>query len=80
MEDGPPVDGGSATDGPPTVPDLATLRDRAQVRWKQMAERTFAGRNGDLDDLRGTAVYLASRASDYVTGQVVYVDGGFSAG
>ena len=50
------------------------------VRWKQMAERTFVGRNGALDDLWGTAVYLASRASDYVTGQTVYVDGGFSAG
>ncbi|HZQ63426.1 MAG TPA: SDR family oxidoreductase [Casimicrobiaceae bacterium] len=50
------------------------------TRWKQMAERTFAGRNGELDDLCGTAVYLASRASDYVTGQTLFVDGGFSAG
>ena len=50
------------------------------ARWKKMAESTFAGRNGALADLRGTAVYLASRASDYVTGQVIYVDGGFSAG
>ena len=50
------------------------------VRWKQMAERTFIGRNGDLDDLRGAAVFLASRASDYVTGQTLFVDGGFSAG
>ena len=50
------------------------------ARWKRMAESTFTGRNGALEDLRGTAVYLASRASDYVTGQVIYVDGGFSAG
>lgn len=50
------------------------------VRWKQMAERTFAGRNGELEDLSGTIVYLASRASDYVTGQTLFVDGGFSAG
>lgn len=50
------------------------------IKWQQMAERTFVGRNGELDDLRGTALYLASRASDYVTGQTVYVDGGFSAG
>jgi gluconate 5-dehydrogenase len=34
----------------------------------------------DLRDLRGTAVFLASRASDYVTGQTIFVDGGFSAG
>jgi NAD(P)-dependent dehydrogenase (short-subunit alcohol dehydrogenase family) len=49
------------------------------VRWRQLAERTFVGRNGELPDLRGTAVYLASRASDYVTGQTIFVDGGFSA-
>lgn len=50
------------------------------VRWQQMADRTFIGRNGELADLRGTAVFLASRASDYVTGQTIFVDGGFSAG
>jgi NAD(P)-dependent dehydrogenase (short-subunit alcohol dehydrogenase family) len=53
---------------------------RDKRRWKKMAESTFMGRNGELADLRGTAVYLASRASDYVTGQVIFVDGGFSAG
>jgi len=50
------------------------------ARWKQMAERTFIGRNGELPDLRGAAVFLASRASDFVTGQTIFVDGGFSAG
>ena len=50
------------------------------ARWRRMAESTFIGRNGALEDIRGTAVYLASRASDYVTGQVIFVDGGFSAG
>jgi len=50
------------------------------ARWKAMAERTFVGRNGELGDLRGAAVFLASRASDYVTGQTLFVDGGFSAG
>lgn len=50
------------------------------VRWKKMADSTFIGRNGELRDLRGTAVFLASRASDYVTGQTIFVDGGFSAG
>lgn len=50
------------------------------VRWQANAERTFIGRNGELPDLSGTAVYLASRASDYVTGQTFFVDGGFSAG
>lgn len=50
------------------------------ARWQAMADRTFAGRNGEFDDLRGTAIFLASRASDYVTGQTIFVDGGFSAG
>lgn len=49
-------------------------------RWQKMADSTFARRNGELRDLRGTAVFLASRASDYVTGQTIFVDGGFSAG
>jgi len=50
------------------------------VRWQKMADSTFIGRNGELADLRGTAVFLASRASDFVTGQTIFVDGGFSAG
>jgi len=50
------------------------------VKWRANAARTFIGRNGELPDLAGTAVYLASRASDYVTGQTIFVDGGFSAG
>ena len=50
------------------------------VRWQKMADSTFARRNGELRDLRGTAVFLAGRASDYVTGQTLFVDGGFSSG
>jgi NAD(P)-dependent dehydrogenase (short-subunit alcohol dehydrogenase family) len=50
------------------------------AQWELHAKRTFIGRNGELDDLAGTAVYLASRASDYVTGQIIFVDGGYSAG
>ncbi len=49
------------------------------ARWAAMAARTMAGRNGEPADFAGVAVFLASRASDYLTGQTLYVDGGFSA-
>ena len=48
-------------------------------RRAAMAARTMVGRNGQPADFAGVAVFLASRASDYVTGQTLYVDGGFSA-
>ena len=41
---------------------------------------TPLGRLGEVDNLVGAAVFLASDASRFMTGQVVYVDGGFSAG
>jgi gluconate 5-dehydrogenase len=41
--------------------------------------RTPSGRWGDPDDLIGAAIFLASRASDFVTGQIIYVDGGILA-
>ena len=41
--------------------------------------RTPMGRRGETDDLLGAVVYLSSSASDYVTGAVLAVDGGWSA-
>jgi gluconate 5-dehydrogenase len=41
--------------------------------------RTPSGRWGKPDELVGTAIYLASSASDYVNGQIIYVDGGLTA-
>lgn len=44
-----------------------------------MAARTTIGRNGTMEDIAGPAVFFASQASRYVTGQVLYVDGGYTA-
>lgn len=49
------------------------------ARAAAAAARTFIGRNGEPDDFRGAAVFLASRAADAITGQTLFVDGGFSA-
>lgn len=43
------------------------------------AMQTCAQRNGKLEDLYGCAVFLASNASTYVTGQTIMIDGGFTA-
>jgi len=55
----------------------AVAADPARV--SALAARTMVGRNGLPSDFAGAAVFLASRASDYVTGQMIKVDGGFSA-
>jgi 2-dehydro-3-deoxy-D-gluconate 5-dehydrogenase len=47
------------------------------VRREQFASRIPAGRFGTADDIRGTAVFLASRASDYLSGAIIPVDGGY---
>jgi gluconate 5-dehydrogenase len=44
-----------------------------------VARRTPAGRWGEPSEIAGAAVFLASAAADYVTGHLLYVDGGFSA-
>jgi NAD(P)-dependent dehydrogenase (short-subunit alcohol dehydrogenase family) len=49
------------------------------ARAQDMASRTAIGRNGELADLEGAAVFLCSPASDYITGQTLAVDGGFTA-
>jgi 2-dehydro-3-deoxy-D-gluconate 5-dehydrogenase len=52
------------------------LREDPQ-RNRQITERIPAGRWGTPDDLAGAAVFLASKASDYVHGHVLVVDGGW---
>jgi 2-deoxy-D-gluconate 3-dehydrogenase len=47
------------------------------VRSKSILDRIPAGRWGEPDDFKGVTVFLASKASDYVNGTVVTVDGGW---
>ena len=44
-----------------------------------LASRTAMGRNGELEDLRGPLLFLASDAGAYITGQMINVDGGMTA-
>ncbi|WP_326525097.1 2-dehydro-3-deoxy-D-gluconate 5-dehydrogenase KduD [Sphingomonas sp.] len=50
-----------------------------EVRNKGIVDRIPAGRWGDPSDLGGAAVFLASRAADYVQGHILAVDGGWLA-
>jgi gluconate 5-dehydrogenase len=49
------------------------------ARAERLAAATCLGRNGRLEEIEGAAVFLCSPASDYVTGQMLFVDGGFTA-
>jgi NAD(P)-dependent dehydrogenase (short-subunit alcohol dehydrogenase family) len=60
---------------------LTPLTEAAQAlpgRVEELAARHLVGRNGLPGDFAGAAVFLASDASAFVTGQMLFVDGGFS--
>ncbi len=61
----------------PTELTAPVFADAAMVQAN--ARRTMIGRNGRMKDLHGIAIFLAASASDYITGQTIFVDGGFSA-
>lgn len=58
--------------------NTAPLRADAE-RSKAILDRIPAGRWGEVSDLGGAAIFLASRASDYVNGAILPVDGGWLA-
>ena len=55
----------------------ALVEDAKFSAW--LIERTPARRWGKVEDLVGTAIFLASPASDFVNGQIIYVDGGLTS-
>lgn len=66
------------------TPQTAPLRERGADGSTNPFDRfirskTPARRWGHTDDLKGLAVFLASEASDFVNGQIIYIDGGINA-
>ena len=55
----------------------ALVDDPAFSDW--LCKRTPAGRWGDVHELAGAAVFLASDAASFVSGHILYVDGGITA-
>jgi len=58
------------------TPINESYREEGNPLNKYILSRTPAGRWGKPEDLVGTAIFLASEASDFVNGQIIYVDGG----
>ena len=50
-----------------------------ETRAKALASQTAIGRNGNMQDFEGITIFLASQASDYITGHTIFLDGGFTA-
>ena len=57
-------------------PFPSDMNKQARDHGDEVAQRVPAGRVGELEDMAGAAIYLASRAGDYVVGETIVVDGG----
>jgi NAD(P)-dependent dehydrogenase (short-subunit alcohol dehydrogenase family) len=57
-------------------PFPSDMNKQARDHGDEVAERVPAGRIGTTEDMAGAAIYLASRAGDYVVGETIVVDGG----
>lgn len=59
------------------TPLVAQLRNDPE-RYKFIVERTPMGRWGQPEELAGVIIFLASKASDFITGQTIFIDGGWT--
>ena len=55
-----------------------TWKKNHMIEWAKT--NTPLGKLGDVEELIGTAIFLASPASNFITGQTIRVDGGITAG
>jgi NAD(P)-dependent dehydrogenase (short-subunit alcohol dehydrogenase family) len=55
------------------------IRTQPQL-YQKVLDRTAIGRLGEVEDVVGVLVFLESPAAAFVTGQTIYVDGGYTAG
>jgi 2-dehydro-3-deoxy-D-gluconate 5-dehydrogenase len=63
------------------VTDLNRELVRTQPQlYQRVRDRSALGRLGEIEDVVGVLVFLASPAARYITGQTIYVDGGYTAG
>lgn len=65
--------------GPSLVLTETIKRAVAPDRLKKLAESSLFKRLGTPEEVAGACVFLASEASDFMTGQILYVDGGLTA-
>ncbi len=59
--------------------ELTGALQKNEERYKEILSRIPLGRWAEPQDLAGLAVFLASPASDYITGQIIFIDGGYTA-
>jgi NAD(P)-dependent dehydrogenase (short-subunit alcohol dehydrogenase family) len=57
-------------------PFASDMNKQARDHADQVAQRVPAGRIGEPEDMAGAAIFLVSRAGDYVVGETIVVDGG----